>query len=515
MVKTSLLRFLLGLLLLVFAAETAHAQRPTEAEVRTQRERLKQLIETAREVLAAYPNGRAQELLIKAETLTKEIDQKIAAGHLALALAQIREATSLVEKAIKLALESPLLRLYNRLQEMLQRAETEVVGSGNREAVRLLQEARKNKLLGEQAALRMQPLQAAQYFQAAITLLERALKLVGSTPGGDGSLELLQRARDYYLELARQLEERLPQCDNLAARRLYEQVKKQRQFAEEALRKNDQAQALRFINNAVRLLLRALDLCAASRPALDAGALATELARVRDLLNTAEEQISASNEPRALALLDWARKLLLEAEADMAAQKMQQAQRRLARARALIERILRKEPRATVDYQAQCEAALEQLAADIEDLQEELSASNNAEAQNFLVLARKASAEAEKICRRKPHTLPSVAAFRAMLRLGHQFLLQAETILQGTTPATQDQEALRQRLQQLEATLTEVRANSGSEPKSLAKVLIDQAVDLRDRAQAAFQRGQFYLSAEFCNLAFDLLREALKLGQAE
>jgi hypothetical protein len=518
MIKTSLLRFLLGLLLLVFAAETAHAQRPSEVEVHTQRERLKQLLGTAREVLAAYPHDRAHELLIKAETLAKEADQKILAGHLAPALAQIREAISLVEKAIKLALESPLLRLYNRVQELLQRAETEVLAGGNREAVRLVQEARKNKLLGEQAALRMQPLQTAQYFQAAITLLERALKLVGRNPGGNGDpADLVQRAREYYLELLKQLEERQPQCrENVAVRRLAQQAQKQIQFAEDALRRSDLAAAQRFFNNAVRLLLRALDLCAPDAALLDAGALATELARVREALAAAEEQAAARNDARDRALLDWVRKLLLEAEADLAAQRLQRAQHRLGRARALLERVLRRKTEAPIDYQAQCETALEELAADLEDLQEELSAASNAQAQNLLELSAKAGAEAEKICRRKPHTLQSVAAFRALLRLAHQFLLQAETLLQDEAPAaTQNQEALRQRLQQLAAALDEVRSSAGSGQNSLAKVLVDQAADLSARAQAAFQRGQLYLSAELCNLAFDLLREALKLGNAE
>ncbi len=516
MITTSPLRFRLSLLLLVFAVGIASAQRPAAADVRAERERLKRTVETAHEVLTAYPNERAQQLLLKAETLTKEIDQKIAAGNFVLALAQIREAISLVEKAIKLALESPLLRLHNRLQELLQRAETEVLGGDNREAIRLVREARKNKQLGEQAALRMQPLAAAQYFQAAIALLERALKLSGGNSGGEGNpAELAQRARDYYLELNKQLEERLPQCENPAARRLPDQIKKQMLLAEEAARKGEHALAVRFINNAIRLLLRALDLCAANAGKQDAGALAAEFNTVRELLAAAEEQLAVSHEPRARALLDWARKLLLEAEADLAAQRLQQAQSRLARARALIERVLRHKAQAPIDYQTQCEAAVEQLAADIDDLSEELTTSSNADAQNFLELARKARLEAGKICQRKPHTLQSVAAFRALLRLGHQFLLQAETLLQETAPAAQDQEALRQRLQQLEATLTEVRSNLGSAPNNLAKVLVEQVVDLRDQAQAAYQRKQFYVSAEFCNLAFELLRAALKLGKEE
>ena len=517
MIKSSPLRLALGLALFLLMAANAYAQRPTAAEVRLEREQLKRLIETAHEVLTAYPNERAQQFLSKAETLAKESDQKLAAGQLLLAQGQIREAKVIVEKAIKLTLESPLLRLHNRLQELLQRAETDVLGGGNREAIRLVQEARKNKMLGEQAVQRLQPLPAAQYFQAAITLLERALKLAGGNGGGEGNpTELLQRARDYYVELSRQLEERLRQCENPAARRLLDQIQKQTQLAEEAERKSDPALALRFRNNAIRLLLRALDLCAIGVTSQEAGALAAETNAVRELLAQTEERVNASTEPRARALLDWARKLLLEAETDLAAQKIYAAQRRLSRARNLIEKVERFKTQSPSDNNAQCLAALAQLAADIEDLQEQLTTAPNSEAQNLIELARKAHGDAEKICQRKPQTVQSFAAFRALLRLAHQFLLQAETLLQDAPPGgAQEQEVLRQRLQQLNATLAEVQTNSGNQAQTLAKVLIEQAADLRTRAQAAFERKQFYMSAEFCDLAFELLREALKLGNAE
>ncbi len=513
MVKTSLLRFLTGLLLLVFAVEAVHAQRPTNPpEWRMERDRLKRLIETAREVLAAYPNEQAQGLLAKAEALTKEIDQKIAAQNYVQALLLIREAIIIVENAIKLALKFPLQRLHNRLQELMQRAETEVVGSGNREAIRLVQEARKNKLLGEQAALRMQPLQAAQYFQAAITLLERALKLVGSNPGGNGEPgDLVQRSRDYFHDLEKQLEERLQSCENPASQRLYNQTQRQEQLAEEALRKGDYTLALQLYNGATRLLLRALDLCPS--PNQNTDQIKTELSLLRELIAAAEEQVTASGNARDRALLDWARKIMLEAEGAIAAQKPLQAARRLERVRRLLERAQRNKTQTPVDYQDECEAALQQLHADIAEVREETQTAGNVAAQNFLELARKAHSEAEKICLRRPHTLQSVAAFRVMLRTGHQFLLQSETFLQeAAAPPAQDREALRQRLQQLEATITEVRTNIGDDSKGFAKILFDQAVDLQSRSQAAFQQGQYYLSAELCNLAFDLLRETLKLG---
>ena len=66
MIKSSPLRLALGLALFLLMAANAYAQRPTAAEVRLEREQLKRLIETAHEVLTAYPNERAQQFLSKA-----------------------------------------------------------------------------------------------------------------------------------------------------------------------------------------------------------------------------------------------------------------------------------------------------------------------------------------------------------------------------------------------------------------------------------------------------------------
>lgn len=510
MVKT-LTQIFLSLLLVVFVAETAHAQRPGEvAAWRADFERLKRLAETAREVLSAYPHDQAQKHLAEAEAMIQKIDAKIAAQDYTLIAQLIRNAIMQVETALKLALNPALQRSYNRLQELMQRAESEVLGSGNREAIRLAQEARKHKLQGEQIG-RMQSFQAIQQFQIAITLLERALRLVGHNPGGDGSpVDLAQRAREYFQDLERQLQERLPHCDRTAAQRLLEQARRLFLLAEEAFRKGDYATAQKLYNNAVRLMLRALNLCPIQNQ--DLGQFQTELATLRDMLAAAEERTSTNNDPRDRALLDWARKMLLEAEAAWVAQKPLEAFRRLERARRLIERVLRDKSQKAVDYQEQCEAAMLQLRADLAEVEAEVKAAQRAEAQNLLELAQKAAAEAEKICAHQPHTLLSLAAFRASLRLGHQLLLQVETMLQDAQPPSQERAAVQQRLQQLDATMSEVRSNLAEGQKENARALFEQAVTLRERAQAAFDREQFYLSAELCNFAFDLLREILKLG---
>ncbi len=508
MIKKVLKIFVLVFVAGVILTGTIAAQDPATPVLNSELARLDRLLESARQVLRAYENKAGRDFLIKAEALRKEIDQKILQRKLREALLLIREATAFAERAIKLGLEGPVQRLRAQLEELLRRAETEVLNSGNREAQRLLQEAKKNRDLGDQAG-RLQNLKAVEYYQIAIALAERALKLAG---GGASSspAELLNRAREYYANLEAQARESLRNCPNPAAQRLYHQAQKQIQSAEESFRRGEFVLAQQFYNGATRLLLRAIDLC---RPqgAQNAETLKKDLQVLRENINTAEEQ-AGSGDPRARALLDWAQRLALEAEAAITTQQPLRALRRLERARFLVEKARRNANAAPVDFKQQCELELQQLRNDLNAADEEIQAAENPEAQSLMDLARKAQAEAERACGRAGSSLHALAAFRMMLRMGHQFLLQAESLSQDGS-ANIARNVLQQRLKELDATIIEVRSSVPGEQSGFAQILVVQAAGLRDRAQAAYQRGYFVVAMETSGMALDLLREALKLNK--
>ncbi|RIK71219.1 hypothetical protein DCC62_22040, partial [candidate division KSB1 bacterium] len=62
------------------------------------------------------------------------------------------------------------------------------------------------------------------------------------------------------------------------------------------------------------------------------------------------------------------------------------------------------------------------------------------------------------------------------------------------------------------ATLEEVKSSSTAEESGFARILIEQATELRHRAQSAYQAGQLKVSFETATIAFELLREVLKLS---
>ncbi len=512
MVKKLYTHILPILLALVLSAGAVAAQDPTLPLLNSELARLDRLLETARQVLGAYENKEGRDFLTKAEALRKEIDQKISQRRYREAQLQMREAFAYAERAVKLALEGPVLRLRAQLEEVLRRAETEVLNSGNREALRLLQEAKKNRDLGDQAAS-AQNLKAVEYYQIGVALAERALKLVaGRSPSASAPADLLSRAKDYYLNLEAQAREGLRECQSPIAQRLHSQAQKQMQSAEESFRRGEFVLAQRFYNGATRLMLRAIDLC---RPqsAQDPQTLQKDLQTLRENLDTVEQQLAGNNDPRARALLDWARRLALEAEGAVTAQQPLRAVRRIERARFLVEKARRHAAAGPVDFKQQCENELQQLLEDLKEADQEIEATKSPEAQTLVDLARKAHAEAEGICNRAANSLQALAASRMMLRMGHQFLLQAESLTQDGGVAAVSREALQQRLKELDATLLEVRSNVQGEQTGFAQILVSQSTNLRDRAQAASQRGYFSVAMETSGMALDLLREALQLNK--
>jgi len=487
------------------------AQQPSVvADMRQALTRLDRLLATAREVVNAFDNPEARKLLHNAEALRKKAALNLS-NHLEprRIYPLIREATRLAEKAIEVALKPALTRLRNQLEDLMRRAENEVIGSGNREAERLVQEAKKNQQLGIMA-IKARNVKAVEHFRVAITLLERALKMVRGRDLAASPGPLYERAKDYFLELEAQAREALAGCSNSAAMAVFDQGRRQAQRAEEAFRRGRFVIARQLYNDATRLLLRSVDLCRPKMPGRDR--LKSELQLLNEAIATVEQQVAAQDDPRLTMLLNNVRRFRRDAEAAIARGNFDRALRLISHGRRVIDRILRTRAPGLSDFDTQCQAELQELQAAFSDLEGQIRNAKNPEARILRNLARKAYSQAEKICRRPKHSLKSVAAFRRMVQIAYQFLVKAEAVLQNSSAGELDRPALQQRLQQLEATIDEVRSNLENDPTGFVKILLDQALQMRDRARTAYERGHLNVSAEAIAIAFDLLRDALKLA---
>jgi hypothetical protein len=67
-----------------------------------------------------------------------------------------------------------------------------------------------------------------------------------------------------------------------------------------------------------------------------------------------------------------------------------------------------------------------------------------------------------------------------------------------------------QRLAQLDAALNEMRQDVGG--SELSQNMLEQATDLRERARVALERGHLHVAAETIAVAFDLIRESIRLS---
>jgi hypothetical protein len=492
----------------------ARAQDPVEANVRRELEKLDQLLATAREVVAAYDNREARAHLHEAETLRQAAESKIKRGALILALADIKQATFHAEQAIRLALAGPLTRLRNHWEELLRRAEVTVVGSGHREAERLLQRARRSQTDAE-AAFRLHGYaKAVQLYQNAISFLEQALKLVE----GPRAVPVpnVEREKERFHNLKERAREAMDTSKNPAALRVYQQALKQGEAAEQAFRRGDVATAQQLLHGAIRLLLRAIDLALAGQKGPQA--MRHEVALLQDLIQSAEQDTKESPDPRAAILLERSRLLVREAEMAIERQQAQEVRWRLELARNFIDRAIRRADRSgegLPSFEQRCEEALRELAQDLAEVGAKARETDKAEALQFVELATRAQMAAENACRlgRQANRFRHYQFAFQFIRAAHYFLLRAETMLRESATANQPaREAVQQRLAQLDATLGEIRQDPSRADSELGEGLLQQVTELRERARAALERGHLNVASETIAVAFDLIRESIKIN---
>ncbi|GEM_PF-7122069 len=495
----------------------------TETRVKTGLQELRDAIAKAREILAAFDHREARDFLMKAEAAAKEAEAKY---HRALALndnrlreALLKEALAnlalgktYVERALKLAYDVPLSRLRNRLAELMPRAEQIVLSQTNREAQRLVYQARKTQLDAERAAQR-DPRRASELYQVAIALVEKAINLVqGRKPAPDTAPEtVLNRERERYEQLEKRTREAIETTGaaskNTAAQLVFEQAQKQARTAQESFRKGETALGQQLYRGATRLLLRAIDLSMAGRKGQDFGR--HEVALLQDLIQTAEQESKENADPRASLFLERARALVREAESALDQQQMQEAKWRLELARNFVDKAMRKVDRGAVNagnLAQRYDEALRELARDLEEVGAKAREANKPEAAPLIEMATNAYKAAETAGRQNR----LVIGFQ-LIRMAQHLLLRAETMLRESPAPGETQaltrEALLQRWAQLENRAREI---SAAGELDACQTVQAQALDMLQRSRAALDRGQIRLAVAIMEVANDLIENCVR-----
>ncbi len=489
---------------------------PTETRVKAGLLELRDAIFKAKEIVARVDHREARDLLNKAEALLKEAEAKYARALtmndnrlrdllLKEALANIALGKANVERALNLALDFPLVRLRNTLQELMRRAEQVVLGSNHSEAKRLVFQARKTQLEAERAADR-NPRRAVELLQIAIALAEKAINLVEGRKPSDTNPGI-NRERERYENLKKRAVEAIDAGKNNAAQLVFEQAEKQARTAEDSFRKGEIAVAQQLYNGATRLLLRAIDLAMVGRKGQDYGR--NEVALLQDLIQTAQQEARENADPRAALFLERARVLVREAEVAIERQQPAEAKWRLELARNFVDKAMRKVDRGAAKAENLAQRyndALLELARDIEEVRARGREANKPEAAQLLELAANALTAAENAGRQNR----LVIGFQ-LIRMAQHLLLRAETMLRDSAadnaanaPA---RETMLQRLTQVENALQEI-SNSG-DAESCETVRL-QALEMLKRSRAALERGQLRLALVIAEVANDMIENCVR-----
>ena len=229
MFKISLKSFVLFLALTVGFASIVLAQSPNDVATQTI-ERLNRTIEQVKDLIEAFKNDRAGQLVMQAEQLRNEALADIQHGELTKARTKVNLAFSLLKRATELALAVPVRRLQSQLEELLQRGDHYVLGSCNKQAERLLQEAKSYRDKALNGASLGNTQGAAEHYRVAVQLVYQAIKIVNKTT--DINRDRIQNERLKFENLSERARESVDKCNGDHARRARQVFENAMIFAE-------------------------------------------------------------------------------------------------------------------------------------------------------------------------------------------------------------------------------------------------------------------------------------------
>lgn len=493
--------FIIKILVLLFVmnltgAEFAFGQ--TRDDFARVLQKLDDAIHRARELTTSFNHTRALELVELAQRLRNEAVTAAKSGHVAEAKAKIELAFSLLEQAAKLTLSGPIHRLRNQLEELLRRADDVVLRSRNKEAQRILNEAKKNRAAGEEAVAALRIERATEHYRVGITLAERSIKLAQTLD------RILQEKRKFENLMAR-AREVVEHGSNDRARQIFHQALNLAHSAEEAFRNGNIELAKRFYNQSVLLLLRAMDLASGESGATVDQAEAG-LFRLRDHIGDVRDAITESASPRASRLFERATRFANEAQSALHADKSYQALWKIELAENMLKRAARlarngNHPQLSRKISREIQSTVQEIAA----VQSRVTPDSPKDAAVLLKMARLAVNQAEQAETSGMRRVALEATLAAQ-----RFLTRAERILDAKESGDYSGEQLRVRFNQLDAAIAESEERVVNSGQSWNLQLLQSAKNIRQMSYDSYQKGNYTAANEGIQVSFELLRKSLK-----
>lgn len=494
----------ISLIIISLCFSIAFAQNPNLGELRSLLARLDIELGKARELIRSFDNPAAQVLLAEAENLRNQAADILAKSDprpadLLEARRHLQTARLKLEQAVKLTLEGTIRRWRSRLEQLLQRAEQEVIGSNHQEAERLLQLAKQNRNAADRELSNRAVQKALEHLRVAINLTEQALELATR------KLDILHEEDRRFETLRERARELVEKSSNTRAAVIFNQAEKMAESALQAFRNGNHQLSRKFYNQALLLLLRAMDVAKGqSTETVDDVNLA--LYRLRESIDNLKNTLSPNAPARVQLIIERAQRLATEAELAAQQGRSHEALWKIELAENLVRRAQRlANDRGGGRLANRIAEEIENTRQDIADVRGDLSLESSPDAEILVNMAELALTKGEQAATAGADRF----ALEAVL-VAQRLLTKAERILNKQDVTGFSKDRVEARLAQLDEAMAESESRIDLAKDEWARRLLLSAKEFRGLAAESLQKGNYHAADEGVQVAFDLLRKSLK-----
>jgi len=456
----------------------------------------------AEQLLSAGSSPYLSTLLQQAKQQRDKAVTAFGNGERQLAIVHLTYANKLVDQIIQNALRIPLQRLRDQLNELLQRAERTVVGSGNMEAERLLKEAKNQKNKAAQAWLQKRYQASLEHSRVAKYLAQRAIDLVKGPVKNLADRAAEEKER--YNELLNTARNIVNSSNNQLAKQVLDQAVRQGLGVKPAINRGNYALALDLYYKSTRLLLRAINIAEGQLGSIEEQAREA-MSRLDELISSTETQMQSSNDATSRILMQNAKDIQNRALNNFNTGRYQRVIQNVDLAEGIVMRLMRRLTRPSNDTTSRVQQELDRLQVELNSVRESIQNQDNQEIQAFFSQAQYLAQKAE------------IALLRGQPRSALELILAANRLLVageklGTSGPEKAIEVadIQVSLQRLDRHIDETnQAISGN--KGPAFDMLEHAKTLRFEANEAIQQEKFSLADNLIQIALDLCQKARKM----
>lgn len=501
--KTRIIAFSVIIQLILAASYTAYPQQ-NKILIESELQRLKESFSFANELVTAFGNREARHLLDDAKRSIDNATEFYRLNRLDRAKYFILQAYRSIQLAMKITLNLSGRSLLEQLQDLIRQAEQAVEGTDNKEAERLLREAKKNLDMARTAYKNQMARETFEYYRIGTFLAKKALSLC--TDRDKNTKDQFVEEKQRFEQLLQKAENRLAENPLKEAEQLIQNARKLGHQAVQAFQSQHYREGIEHYYRATRLLLRAIEYCESQATGSDPkNKLENEIQSLNDLIASMEPKFADTKNVRAKMLFEHAVRMRSEAQSAQESGRYRMALRKSELARNALRRGIQMLESKNQGLSEQINDKLIQLQGDLERTEELVNNSNNREARHFVELAKEYYDKSANASQNQREGI----SLQGIL-LAHRLLNLAEDLVMNEGALEIDKNQVEARLKEFEHTHSEAQADIESSKDKRASQLFQQSSHLYEQAKKAFEANELYFAMNVLELAFAVQQRSLR-----